>query len=238
MASTTAACTRIGGSYGDAAAQGEQRGSSRGSRRISGRPSGRTRRQRRRKRSGREDMRCAARCGQGGGMDGVEARWVTRCRTALLCANRSWHLWLWRASDAMASVTAACTRTGGSLSAAANTEHTPEWRSLCRLSSSRQRRPSAAAAASCLSSVPSLISLTRTATSSSFTGTNWIGSNESFDGDKISGTTLNFCSDNLSYDVGAVSEQTQRGFLSVRFDVLQDKYRMVDWPFMFTRSNV
>jgi hypothetical protein len=58
------------------------------------------------------------------------------------------------------------------------------------------------------------------------------------DGDKISGTTLNFCSDNLSYDVGAVSEQTQRGFLSVRFDVLQDKYRMVDWPFMFTRSNV
>jgi hypothetical protein len=58
------------------------------------------------------------------------------------------------------------------------------------------------------------------------------------DGDRISGTTLNFCSDNLSYDVGAVSEQTQRGFLSVKFDVLQDKYRMVDWPFMFTRSNV
>jgi hypothetical protein len=79
----------VGGGGGDAAVQGEPRGSSHGSRWILGRSNGRTRRQRRRKRSGCEDRRCAARCGQGGGTDGVEARWVTRCRTALLCANRS-----------------------------------------------------------------------------------------------------------------------------------------------------
>uniref|UniRef100_J3N0X3 Uncharacterized protein n=1 Tax=Oryza brachyantha TaxID=4533 RepID=J3N0X3_ORYBR len=67
----------------------------------------------------------------------------------------------------MASATAACTRIGGSLSAAAKTEHTPACTSFSTLSSSRPSRPSARAAASWPSSVPSLSSLSSGGTPSS-----------------------------------------------------------------------
>uniref|UniRef100_A0A0E0IV98 Uncharacterized protein n=1 Tax=Oryza nivara TaxID=4536 RepID=A0A0E0IV98_ORYNI len=67
----------------------------------------------------------------------------------------------------MASATAACTRMGGSLSAAAKTEHTPAWTSLSMLSSSQPSKPSARAAASWPSSVPSLSSLSSGGTPSS-----------------------------------------------------------------------
>uniref|UniRef100_A0A0A9G2C0 Uncharacterized protein n=1 Tax=Arundo donax TaxID=35708 RepID=A0A0A9G2C0_ARUDO len=67
----------------------------------------------------------------------------------------------------MASATAACTRMGGSLSAAAKEEHTPAWMSLSTLSPSHPSSPSARAAASCPSSVPSLSSLSSGGTPSS-----------------------------------------------------------------------
>uniref|UniRef100_A0A0E0M5H4 Uncharacterized protein n=1 Tax=Oryza punctata TaxID=4537 RepID=A0A0E0M5H4_ORYPU len=85
----------------------------------------------------------------------------------LFCAKSSWHVALRSARVPMASATAACTRMGGSLSAAAKTEHTPAWTSLSMLSSSQPSRPSARAAASCPSSVPSLSSLSSGGTPSS-----------------------------------------------------------------------